>query len=85
MNVPYFCFPSGLKVSAYERTASMSFRNGIIFGNLDKAEDSNNSFVFLITGGVNLYYGICVIQDELLDVSISLYLSILKRFLKNNT
>ena len=68
LNLPPFCFPSGVDVVTFERTASLSARNEIIFGSLDKVEDSNNSFVFLITGGVNVYYGVCVIQSELLDV-----------------
>lgn len=50
-------------------TDSQSDINRILFGSLSQLEKSSNSFVFLVTKDTDVFYGICVRQEELLEVS----------------
>eukprot|EP01117_Protostelium_nocturnum_P003535 TRINITY_DN1461_c0_g2_i1.p1 TRINITY_DN1461_c0_g2~~TRINITY_DN1461_c0_g2_i1.p1 ORF type:complete len:546 (-),score=165.92 TRINITY_DN1461_c0_g2_i1:111-1748(-) len=61
--LPHFCFPSGINVEAVEKTKSGSNYNEILFGQFSRVESSNNSYVFVMTGQENLYYGICVTES----------------------
>jgi hypothetical protein len=38
-------------------------------GSLTTLEDAEHSYLFLLNGGEAVLYGICVVQNELLNVS----------------
>ncbi|KAL6065591.1 DENN domain containing protein [Balamuthia mandrillaris] len=62
-----FCFPNGVKprlIPARERDTTL---NEVLYGSLETLEDSNHSFVFVMTGTNLLLYGFCVYQFELLS------------------
>jgi len=65
--VAHFCFPVGVEVTAVERTKSASSYNELRFGQLATVEQTQNSFIFLITGQEHLLYGVCVINTELIN------------------
>jgi hypothetical protein len=50
------------------RTTTSTLRNEYLFGNLSTLEKSNHSYVFMISGGEYLLYGVCVTKFELLEV-----------------
>eukprot|EP01088_Endostelium_zonatum_P006814 TRINITY_DN18959_c0_g1_i1.p1 TRINITY_DN18959_c0_g1~~TRINITY_DN18959_c0_g1_i1.p1 ORF type:complete len:689 (-),score=161.68 TRINITY_DN18959_c0_g1_i1:34-2100(-) len=62
-----FCFPNGITPGWVKKTASLSSLHEIIFASLDRLEESSHSFIFMITGLDQLYYGICVKRPELLS------------------
>jgi len=57
----------GVEVTAVERTKSASSYNELRFGQLATVEQTQNSFIFLITGQEHLLYGVCVINTELIN------------------
>lgn len=69
--IAQYCFPTGVRVKLLQRTKSSSARNEILYGSLEKLEDSESSFVILITGAEHLIYGICVLKHELLNKRLS--------------
>jgi hypothetical protein len=69
--IAQYCFPTGVRVKLLQRTKSSSARNEILYGSLEKLEDSESSFVILITGAEHLVYGICVLKYELLNKRLS--------------
>jgi hypothetical protein len=69
--IAQYCFPTGVRVKLLQRTKSASARNEILYGSLEKLEDSESSFVILITGAEHLIYGICVLKYELLNKRLS--------------
>jgi len=63
-----FGFPDGVSVRAIADDIANSELHEIQFGSLSKLEDSDHSFVFLVTGSNLTLYGFCVVQNELLSV-----------------
>lgn len=49
---------------------SASGKNEVMFGQLSKVENTDNSYIFLTTGDQHLLYGICVANSELVVVHI---------------
>eukprot|EP01101_Sappina_pedata_P006860 TRINITY_DN3513_c0_g1_i1.p1 TRINITY_DN3513_c0_g1~~TRINITY_DN3513_c0_g1_i1.p1 ORF type:complete len:771 (+),score=140.42 TRINITY_DN3513_c0_g1_i1:27-2315(+) len=65
--IPDFCFPQGVQTRDIPITRSQSSLNSLIFGQMDRLEDTENSFIFLIHSGETIYYGMCVLKEEILD------------------
>ena len=75
-----FCFPSGIYFSftklikkgiptkPIRLRESQSELNSILFGSMESVQKSANSYVFLLTNNTQLYYGVCVAHDEILEV-----------------
>ena len=78
--VPQFSFPGGLSSTNVLRVGTELEMNQVVFVPLSSVEESNSSFVFLLTMEESLLYGVCVTHDELLRVrqlcSLSLSLSL---------
>ncbi len=67
-----------------ERTKSASGYHEILFGQLAKVEEANNSFIFMMSGSDTLFYGVCVAMDELLRVR-NYYLTTLITYLQHTS
>jgi hypothetical protein len=68
--IPHFCFPNGLTTTANQRVNSGSNLNSLLYSPMAQLEEPGNSFVFLLTGEATVYYGICVLKMETLDVRL---------------
>lgn len=80
--IPHFCFPNGLTTTANQRVISGSALNALLYSplgtyldvvspnnsDLAQLEEPAHSFVFLLTGEAAVYYGVCVLKIETLDV-----------------
>ena len=69
--VPQFSFPEGLSSNNVRRVATEIELNQVVFSPLSSVEESNSSFVFLLTTEESLLYGVCVMHDELLRVRLA--------------
>lgn len=70
-HVVHFCFPHGVEARRIVASQSMSTENGILYDSLKRVEQSDSSYVFLITTADSVLYGVCVRRNELLDVRSS--------------
>jgi len=61
------CFPHGVHTEIIRRTRSFSAGNSILFGALNELQDSNRSFVTLLTGSDQLLYAICVKDNDFVN------------------
>lgn len=66
LEVSQFCFPTGMDPKLVRRSASESGLNSFVYGPLTRLEESNNSFIILLTTEDCLLYGCCVHVDEML-------------------
>jgi hypothetical protein len=73
--VTQFTFPEGMSSNNVQRLATEIEMNQVVFAPLSTVEESNSSFVFLLTGEDALLYGVCVIHEELLRVRFNHILS----------
>lgn len=65
-----FTFPEGMSSDNVKKVATEIEMNQLVFAPLSTVEESNSSFVFLLTTEDALLYGICVIHEELVRVRI---------------
>lgn len=71
--VQQFTFPQGMSSDNVRRLATEIEMNQLVFAPLSTVEESNSSFVFLLTTEDALLYGVCVIHEELLRVRIPIH------------
>lgn len=66
--MPQFSFPEGISSNNVKRVTTDIEMNQIVFSPLSSVEESDSSFVFLLTAEDALLYGVCVVHEELLRV-----------------
>jgi hypothetical protein len=69
--VTQFTFPEGLSSRNVRRLATEIEMNQVVFAPLSSVEESDSSFVFVLTGEDSLLYGVCVLHEELLRDGLS--------------
>ncbi|KYR00918.1 putative guanine nucleotide exchange factor (GEF) [Tieghemostelium lacteum] len=62
-----FCFPDGIKLIQVKRRRSLTDLNSVLFKSLSQLESSSSSFMFMITGGRELLYAVCVLNTEMIN------------------
>jgi hypothetical protein len=65
-----FCFPHGVPTKDILASHSMSAENEIVFDSLKRIQSSHFSYVFRITAGDTVLYGVCVRRLEMLEVRV---------------
>jgi hypothetical protein len=65
-----FCFPHGVPTKDILASHSMSAENEIVFDSLKRIQSSHFSYVFRISAGDTVLYGVCVRRLEMLEVRV---------------
>jgi hypothetical protein len=68
--IGHFCFPHGVLTRGILASQSMSAENEIVFDSLKRIQSSPFSYVFRITAGDTVLYGVCVRRLEMLEVRV---------------